>query len=456
MRYGAIVIGAGPGGCSAALQAARLGLEVLLVDPAPVPGAESGVPGMLAAALLRDAAVQESRRLRARGAARDPSALKGDRVALTARYRALLEQHLRESRRRLEEAGVELEQGRAALRASGEVEIEGRGLFAADHVVIATGSRPRHPARFPFDHRVVCDGDSVLQMGEPWPRHVVIVGAEVVGCEFACLFAALGASVTLVDRRRRLLRCADPEILEVLHREMQELGVVVALEEEVEQLDVSLGGGEPHAVVRLGSGRSEVCDRVLVVAGREASVDAAALSGIGIEVDSQGFVVVDEFFQTTRPAVYAIGDVVGAPLRASVAPHHARSALLHAVGREPPQSECPMTAYTIPELAVVGLIEEALKRLDVPYGVGHARFGELLRGQIDGDDRGLIKLTYARDDRRLLGVQIVGRDATELIHAGAMLIQAGGTIDQLIDQVFTHPSLSEAYRAAACDAALGS
>ena len=455
MRYGAIVIGAGPAGCSASLEAARLGLDVLLVDSAPVPGAGSGVPGTLAAALLRDAAVQEGRRLRARGFAQDPSAVKNDRVALTARYHALLDRHLSEGRRRLDEAGVQLEHGRATLRASGEVEIEGRGLFSADLVVLATGSRPRHPERFPFDHRVVCDGDSVLQMQEPWPRSVVIVGAEVVGCEFACLFAALGASVTLVDRRRRLLRCADPEILEVLHREMQELGVVVALEEEVEQIDVSLGPNEPHAVVRLGSGRSEVCDRLLVVAGREGSVAAAELSGIGIDVDSQGFVVVDEFFQTTRPGVYAIGDVVGPPLRASVAPHHARSALLHAVGREPPQSECPMTAYTIPEIAVVGLIEEALKRLDVPYGVGRAQFSELLRGEIDGDSRGLIKLTYARDDRRLLGVQIVGRDATELIHAGAMLIQAGGTIDLLIDQVFNHPTLSEAYRAAACDADAG-
>jgi NAD(P) transhydrogenase len=454
VRYGAIVIGAGPAGCSAALEAANLGIEVLVVDPAAVPGAESGVPGMLAATLLRDAAVQEARRLRARGLARDPAAFRREQAALTARHAELLELHLRESRRRLEELGVHFEQGRAALRASGEVEIEGRGLFAADGVVIATGSRPRRPARFPFDHRVVCDSDSVLQMGQPWPRHVVIVGAEVVGCEFACLFAALGASVTLVDRRRRLLRCADPEILEVLHGELQELGVVVALEEEVEQLDVSLDASEPHAVVRLGSGRSEVCDRLLVVAGREASVDAAALSALGIEVDSQGFVVVDEFFQTTRPGLYAIGDVVGAPLRASVAPHHARSALLHAVGREPPQSEYPMTAYTIPEIAVVGLIEEALKRLDVPYGVGRAHFSELLRGQLDGGERGLIKLTFAREDRRLLGVQIVGRDATELIHAGAMLIQTGGTIDQLIDQVFTHPSLSEAYRAAACDAAL--
>lgn len=455
MRYGAIVIGAGPAGYNAALEAANLGIEVLVVDPASVPGAGSGVPGMLAATLLRDTAVQEGRRLRARGLPRDPAALRTERAALTARHGALLEQHLRESRCRLEALGVRFEQGRAALLASGEVEIEGRGLFAADGVVIATGSRPRRPERFPFDHRVVCDADSVLQMGEPWPRHVVIVGAEVVGCEFACLFAALGASVTLVDRRRRLLRCADPEILEVLHGELQELGVVVALEEEVEQLDVSLDGSEPHARVRLGSGRSEVCDRLLVVAGREASVDAAALSGIGIEVDSQGFVVVDEFFQTTRAGVYAIGDIVGPPLRASVAPHHARSALLHAVGREPPQSECPMTAYTIPEIAVVGLIEEALKRLDVPYGVGRAHFSELLRGQLDGGERGLIKLTFAREDRRLLGVQIVGRDATELIHAGAMLIQAGGTIDQLIDQVFTHPSLYEAYRAAACDAALG-
>jgi NAD(P) transhydrogenase len=436
VRHGVIVIGGGPAGTQAALEAARLGLGVLLADPAPQPGAGSGVPSMLTAAVLRAAA---------HGARPDPS-------ELALRRDAALAHELAESQRRLARAGVRVARGRATLRTSGDVAIEGHGVHRAEQVVIATGSRARRPARFPFDDRVVCDADSILRLEGGLPRSLVIVGAEVAGCEFACLFAALGANVTLVERRRRLLRCADPEILDLLHREMQALGVVVALEEEIEGIEVAAPGAEPHAVVRLGSGRSEVCDRLLVLAGREGAVDAAELSAAGIELDAQGFVVVDEFFQTTRPGVYAIGDVAGPPLRAGIAPHQARSAIFHAAGREPPNAECPMTVHTRPELAVVGMIEEALKRLDLRYGVGRAEFSPLQRGELGGGARGLLKLTFAREDRRLLGVQIVGPGATELIHLGAMMIQVGGTVEQLVDQVYAHPSLSEAYRAAALDA----
>jgi NAD(P) transhydrogenase len=436
VRHGVIVIGGGPAGTQAALEAARLGLGVLLADPAAQPGADSGVRNVLTAAVLRAAAHGARPQLH----------------ELIARRDAALARELAVNPERLARAGVRVVRGRAVLRGAGEVAIEGHGVHRAEQVVLATGSRARRPARFPFDDRVVCDADSILRLEGGLPRSLVIVGAEVAGCEFACSFAALGANVTLVERRRRLLRCADPEILDLLHREMQALGVVVALEEEVEAVDVATAKGEPHAVVRLGSGRSEVCDRLLVLAGREGAVDPAALSAAGVELDVQGFVVVDEFFQTTRPGVYAIGDVTGPPLRAGVAPHQARSAIFHAAGREPPNAEFPMTVHTQPELAVVGMIEEALKRLDLRYGVGRAEFSPLQRGELGGGARGLVKLTFALENRRLLGVQIVGHGATELIHLGAMVIQAGGTVDQLVDHVYAHPSLSEAYRAAALDA----
>jgi NAD(P) transhydrogenase len=244
-------------------------------------------------------------------------------------------------------------------------------------------------------------------------------------------------------------------VLELLHREMQALGVVVALEEEIGRIDVALSPGEPHATVRLGSGRSEVCDRLLVLAGREGVHARDELAAAGVEIDARGFVVVDEFFQTTRPGVRAIGDAVGPPLTGNVAPQQARIAMLHAAEREPPNCEYATTAHTRPELAVVGMIEEALKRLELPYGVGRAEFSALQQGELAGAARGLLKLTYAREDRRLLGVQIIGPRATELIQIGALLIESGGTIDHLIDQTYPHPSLCEAYRVAALDAGSG-
>jgi NAD(P) transhydrogenase len=435
VRHGVIVIGGGPAGTEAALAAARLGLGVLLADPAPEPGAGSGLASIVTAAVLRAAAH------------RAPPL-----PELSERRDAALARELADRAARLARAGVRVLRGRAVLRASGEVEVEGHGVHRAEQVVLATGSRARRPARFRFDDRVVCDAGSILRLEGGLPRSLVIVGAEVAGCEFACLFAALGANVTLVERRRRLLRCADPEILDVLHRELQALGVVIALEEEIEGIELAGAGAAAHAVVRLGSGRSEVCDRLLVLAGREGASDRAELSAAGIELDAQGFVVVDEFFQTTRPGVYAVGDLVGPPLRAGVAPHQARSAIFHAAGREPPEAEFPLTMHTRPELAVVGMIEEALKRLDLRYGVGRAEFSPLQRGEPGGVASGLLKLTFARDGRRLLGVQIVGHGANELIHLGALLVQTGGTLDQLLDPVYAHPSLSEAYRAAALDA----
>jgi NAD(P) transhydrogenase len=437
-----IVIGAGPAGHHAALEAARLGFAVLLADPEAPPGAGSTLSGTIAASLLRAAG---------RGAR--PSA--AEVVGLCEQRRRLVQEELRRAEQGLLAAGVRIVRGRARLEPSGEVAVEGQGVFAADHVVIASGSRPRRPPRFGFDDRVVCDSDSILRFEHGLPRSLVIVGAEVAGCEFACLFAALGASVTLVERRRRLLRCADPELLDLLHRELQALGVVVALEEEVEEVEVRRGPGEPHAVVRLGSGRSEVCDRLLVLAGREGAHPREELAAAGIEVDAQGFALVDDRFLTTRPGVRAIGDAAGPAQGSHVAPHQARIAMLHAAGREPPNCEFSITAHTRPELAVVGMIEEALKRLDLPYGVGRAEFSALPHGAPAGSPRGLLKLTYAREGRRLLGVQIIGPRASELIQIGAMMIESGGTIDHLIDQPYPHQSLSEVYRAAALAAQAG-
>ena len=438
MSHDLIVIGAGAAGCSAALEAARLGLDVLLVDQTRVAGAGLLATGTIPAAVLRDAA--RSRR--------DQSAGFGD---LAARRDDVLRRHLTSVARQLAESGVRFEQGRAELRSAEEVQVDGCGTRRARALVIACGSRPRRPPRFPFDHRIVCDSDSALR-GSRLPRSVVVIGADAVGCELSCLFAALGAHVTLVDRRRRLLRCADREILERLHEEMQRLGIVVALEEEIAALRAEGDPKEPYAVVRLGSGRTEHCERVIVLAGRESRAASLAPERAGVALDAQGFIAVDEHFETSQPGVYAVGDAVGYPMRADVGMLQGRLAVLRIAGRPlTAVGELPMAVRTLPEIASVGLIEDAARRLDLAYGVGRARFEDTLSGAIGGDARGLLKLVFSREDRRVLGVQIIGPGASELLQVGTELISSGRSIEQVANGLYLHPSFSEMYRIAALD-----
>ena len=444
-----IVIGAGVVGCAAALEAARLGLDVLLVDGAPVPGLGSFSRGAVPAALLREAARAAHPPQRGSGPA---TAARVALAELTERRRQVLAGHLSRVFRELKEHGVRFERGPATLRSPREVSIGERGVRSADVVVIATGSRPRRPASFPFGGPVVCDEESVFRL-DRLPRSLVIVGAEVVGCEFACLFASLGVEVTLIERRRRLLRCVDREILEVLHARMQQLGIVVALEEQIQALEVEPGGAEPHASLRLASGRVEKCDRLLVLAGREPATDALGLSQSGVQVDAQGFISVDEHFQTSQAGVYAVGDVVGYPFRIGSGLHQARTAMLHAAGRPPAVFDDPPVAiYTVPEIAQVGLIEEAVRRLDIGYVVGSARLEATFHGRVDGSASGLVKVIFERESRRLLGAQIIGDGASELVHVAAAWLGAGTTLEQIAHCVFNHPSRAEAYRLAALDA----
>jgi NAD(P) transhydrogenase len=449
MHRDVIVIGAGVSGCAAAIEAARLGRDVLLVDGATVPGLGTFSRGALPAALLREA-VREARPPR-----RGSGPAKAARVALTeltARRRHALAGHLARLFRELEERGVRFESGVASLESPRQVAIAGKGVRSADVIVIATGTRPRRPASFPFGGPVVCDEESVFRV-DRLPRSLVVVGAEVVGCEFACVFASLGVDVTLIERRRRLLRCVDREILEVLHARMQQLGIVVALEEHVEALEVEPAGVEPHASLRLASGRVEKCDRLLVLAGREPATEPLGLSRSGVQLDAQGFISVDEHFQTSQPGVYAVGDVVGYPFRIGSGLHQARSAMLHTASRPPPVfDDAPVAIYTVPEIAQVGLIEEAVRRLDIRYVVGFARLDATFHGRVDACASGLVKLVFERDSGRLLGAQIIGDGASELVHVAAAWLGAGTTLDQIGHCVFNHPSRAEAYRLAALDA----
>jgi NAD(P) transhydrogenase len=299
---------------------------------------------------------------------------------------------------------------------------------------------------------VICDSDSILQRTDAL-RSVVIVGADIVGCEFACLLASLGVTVTLVERRRKLVRSADREILEVLHAGMQRLGVAIALEEQVEEIHVERSCHEPHASIRLSSGRTEKCDRLLVLAGREGRMDDLRLDQAGLTLDAGGHIAVDEYGRTAQPGVYAVGDLAGPPSRAGVALYQGRVAVQHAAGlRPPPPLDLPIALNTIPEISFVGLGEEACRRLEIPCVAGFARFQETLMGLLQPGHEGLLKLVFRREDRCLLGVQIAGKSASELVHLGLALLPAASTADQLANSIFNQPSLSEAYRLAALDA----
>ena len=448
MKRRAIVIGAGSAGCAAAFEASRLGFAVELIDSAPVPGGGSFGRGALPAAILRDCLRRYSSSPGADRPQRSSEALFREFVAVRGQVSRA---HLAETRRNLESAGVRFVQGRARFSAPDAVSFDAGRTLHASVVVIATGSRPRRPPSMPIDGDIVCDEESIWSL-DRLPRSLVIVGAEVVGCEFACLFAALGVQVTLIERRRRLIRCLDRDLLERLHGRLQELGIVVAIEEEIAAIDVVGGPPERHATLRLASGRVEKCDRVLVLAGRKAASAELGLEGVGIATATGGFPTVDESGQTSQPGVYAIGDVVGYPFRIGTGLHQARIAIRHAVGESPPLSdEPPITIHTLPAIGVVGMIEEAVRRLDLPYGVGRARLEATFAGQVERRAPGLLKLIFQREEGRLLGVEVMGEGATELIHIGAAWLQGGGTLDQIASSIPAQPSLAEAFRLAALD-----
>jgi len=352
----------------------------------------------------------------------------------------------------LRRAGVEVEDGVATFRPPGRIVIDGRTVLDARNVVIATGSDARRPGRFSFGDGIVCDSELLLDRGAP-PRSLVIIGAEEEGCELGSIYSAFGVEVTIVDRRQRLVRFIDRSLLQVFHGRMQANGLSVANGEELVDVSVDHVSKEPHATLRLSSGRIERCDRLLVLAGRQPRTDGIDLDGLGIQRDDRGFITVGDRSETSVPGVYAVGDVTGYPFRIGLAMHQARAAIHHITGREmQPSVEIPLTVYGIPEASVVGMGEDPCDLLEVPNVVGTAwaegSFDQV--GPLSEDTR--LKLVFGLDDMGLLGVQIIGSSASELIHLGSHLVSSRATAEEISGMVFNHPSQSSAYRLAALEA----
>ena len=447
-----IVIGGGPAGQRGAIQAAKLGRSVLLIDKFTAIGGGCLHTGTVPSKTLREAVMYLSgwrqRGFYGRGYRVKDKVTAEDlmqRLEITQRHEIEVIQH------QLHRNRVETRVGSARFTGAHEIEvIDHRGdaqQYRAKHFLIATGSRPVQPADVRFDAVNVVDSDHILEMAE-LPRSLVVVGAGVIGVEYASMFSALDISVTVVDGRKSMLDFLDREIVDEFVYRLRDRGVTVRLGETVEEVEYI---DDHNVCVKLRSGKELCADMVLFASGRVSNTDQLNLGAAGIEPDERGRIAVDEHYRSTAPHIYAAGDVIGFPALASTSMEQGRHAAGHAFGGLLPEASevYPFGIYAVPEMSVIGMTEQEAQEQNVPYEVGIARFRETGRGQILGLHEGMLKMLFHLETRELLGVHIVGEGATELIHIGQAVLAHKGKLDYFISTVFNYPTLAEAYKVAA-------
>jgi NAD(P) transhydrogenase len=452
-EYDLIVIGAGPAGEKGAAQAAYFGRRVALIERHDVGGTAVNT-GTLPSKTLRETALYLSG-FRQRGLYGVDYTFDREVTAddLMRRERDVVRSHQQLVSENIRRHGIELYRGTAAIEDAHTVRVDrldGPSLTLTGGILlIATGSRPYRPAGVPFDSRVVYDSDSVLRL-KRIPGSLIVIGAGVVGSEYATLFAALGIPVTLIDGSERLLPRLDQEISDLLAERMGALGVWLRLGARVTGIDAAEGGVR----VSLERGEELPADVVLFSGGRSGNTEELGLERLGVKTTPRGLVEVNERFQTAVPNVYAAGDVIGSPALASTSMEQARVAVCHAFGFEYKRAMSdlvPQAIYTIPEVAMVGATEQTLAGEGRPYLAGRAWYRINPRAQILGDTTGLLKLLVDPEDARVLGVHVIGEQASELVHIGQACMHFGGTLDFFIQNVFNFPTLSDLYKYAAYD-----
>jgi NAD(P) transhydrogenase len=449
-----IVVGSGPAGEKGAAQAAYFGKRVCVVEKEPNLGGAGVNTGTIPSKTLRETALYFSG-LRQRGLYGIDYSIKADITVPDFMFRKdEVVGSLREMiEANLERHGIELVRGTALFEDAHNLRVLAPGqpdrLLSAPVILLATGSYPNWPEGVPLDPARLYDSDSILEMDEI-PRSLAVVGAGVIGCEYATMFRAMGIEVTLVSGQERLLPFLDHEIGERLRMQVGLLGLRVVLQDAPDE--VLLDG--PDVRLRLRSGQTLSVERVLFATGRMGATRGLGLEKIGIVPGPRGHLKVNQHYQTDVPHIYAAGDVIGFPALASTSMEQARVAMCHAFDlkyKSRVSSLLPMAVYTIPEIAAVGETEESCREKRIPYAVGRALYQANGRGQIIGDFSGLLKLVFSSRDTKLLGVHILGEMASELVHVGQSCLHFGGTIDDFIQSVFNHPTLGEAYKYAAYD-----
>ena len=452
-HYDMIVIGSGPSGQRAAIQAAKLDKVVAICERRELVGGVCVNTGTIPSKTFREGALFLSgfiqREIYGQSYVVKENITMGD---LVSRCNMVINREVDIIRHQMQRNQVSVIDGRARFLSNRELEVtseHSRIRVSADKIVIAVGTESAHPTEVHVNGRTVVTADEVLDM-PALPRTMTVVGGGVVGMEYASIFAALGVEVTIVDGRKRLLEFLDGEIVDSLIYRMRDMECVFRLGEQVVHVESSIPG---RVVATLDSGKRIISEALLYSVGRVGATGDLNLEAAGLDADDRGRISVDECYRTSQPHIYAVGDVIGFPSLASTSMEQGRIAACDAFGESytSERSLFPYGIYSVPEIAMVGQTEETLTENRVPYEIGVARYREIARSSIMGATQGLLKILFDRENRKILGVHIIGHSAAELIHIGQSVLAFGGSLDYFVNTVFNYPTLAEAYKVAALD-----
>jgi NAD(P) transhydrogenase len=457
--YDLLVVGSGPAGQRAAIQGAKLDKKVALVERKTVIGGCSVNLGTIPSKTLREVVLElsgyRSRQFYGASYTVKEHITVQDLLVRTDR---VIQHEIDVMRHQLMRNDVELIPAHACFVGPNEMRLDyadrrtSRSVTARN-IVLAVGTETTRDPHIPFDGVRIFTSDDILQL-DRLPRSLAVVGAGVIGCEYASIFAALGVRVTLVDKRARLLPFVDAEITDALCHQLRENRATLRLNESVKRLEAVAGDGHGAGVrLYLDSGKTIFAEKALYSVGRTGATGKLDLASAGLVADERGRLLVDQHFRTRLPHIYAVGDVIGFPSLASTSMEQGRLAVCHAFGvpAHSAPERFPYGIYSVPEISMVGKTEEELSDASIPYEIGKARYKEIARGQILGDVTGLLKLIFHSETRELLGVHIIGEGASELIHIGQAVLSFGGKVDYFVDTVFNYPTLAECYKVAAFD-----
>lgn len=457
-NFDLLVIGTGPAGQKAAVQAAKLGKRVGIVEKKEAVGGVCLHTGTIPSKALREAVLELTGRKHQAGSDRilrritiDDLIYWSDRVIRT---------EMEVIRQQLYRNGIQLIQGEASFIDEHNISVvrqQSAEVVSADHFILAVGTHPARSPDIPFDDEHVIDSDGLLKL-QSLPKSMVIVGGGVIGTEYACILGALGIKITLIEGRDALLEFADKEIIEALQYHMRQVGVTLRLGEAVQKVELTepTNGNVKGArvIATLESGKHVKTDTLMYCIGRQGATAFLNLDAVGLAPDNRGRIRVNKDYQTEVSNIYAVGDVVGFPALASTAMEQGRLAACHMFGASSHSIPelFPYGIFSIPEISMVGRTERQLTEEGIPYEIGVARYREIARGQLLGDEIGMLKMIVHEETRDVLGVHIIGTGATELIHIGQTAMALGGKVDFFINNVFNYPTLAEAYKIAALSA----
>ena len=455
-EYDLVVIGSGPAGQRAAVQASKLGKRVCVVEKGAGIGGACIHSGTIPSKTFRESVRSMTRRSIQLGLhAMSSRPVRPNMEALLSRVNIVVEREAEVVQDQFDRNEIETVPGLAHFVTANEVHvegIEGNRVLRAAFVLIATGSRAAMPVKMIPDTECIFTSDTILSLPKI-PRTMVVIGAGVIGIEYASMFAQIGVQVTVLDKVDRPIAFMETELVDELVHQMRKKGVTFRLNEEVASVSRSVGP-TPAVTIEMTSGKVIVTDVVLASAGRQGNVEGLDLQAVGLSADERGRIKVDERYRTTVENIYAAGDVIGAPGLAATSYEQGRIAACDMFGlpHVAMPGHWPTGIYSVPELSMVGSTEQELTKAAVPYEIGVARYAESARGQIRGDDQGVLKLIFHRDTRKLLGVHCIGSQATEIVHIGQAVLTLDGGLDYFVNTVFNYPTFAECYKVAALNA----